>query len=179
MKKILSLLALLTLLASPVFASVGINVNGTTIGTAGNLYVNCNSGGSPYIDGFNYSATCSTSLVADGTYNGGYVSLGTIDAGIALTSAYIQKAISNLGTTTDTLPNGIPNQIVTFSITTVTGGGSWTLSPTTATGWTGLVFNTSGQVATLLYVNSSVGWIIVSADGSASSPAPTIQLGNN
>ncbi len=167
MKKILFLLALLVLLASPVFAAVGINVNGTTIGTAGNLYVNCNTGGSPYIDGFNYSATCSSTLVADGTYNGGYTSLGTIDTGISLTQVMVEKAISGayLGTTSDTLPNGTPNQIFTIVIGSVTNSGTWTVTPTTSGGWSSIIFNTQGQTATFLYVNSTVGWIILSADG--------------
>ena len=173
MKKILSLLFLLAVLASPVFAAVGINVNGTVVGTAGNLYVNCPTGGSEFIDGFNYSATCSSTLVSDGTYNGGTVSLGTIDSGISLSNAMIEKAISSTGTTTDTLPNGTPNQLFTIQIATVSSG-SWVVTPTTSSAFASITFNTQGQGATFLYVNSTVGWIIVSTNTSGTNADPTI-----
>ena len=176
MKKILSCLALLVLLASPVFASVGINVNGTTIGTAGNIYVTCPTGASEYIDGFNYSATCSSTLVADGTYNGGYTSLGTIDSGISLTQVMVEKAIQGTsgGTTADTLPNGTPNQMFTILIGTASSG-SWTVTPTTSGAFASIVYNTQGQRTTFLYVNSTVGWIVLSNDaGNSGSPATIV-----
>jgi len=175
MKKLL-LLALLILTASPAFAEIGVNVNGTTIGTATNAYVACNVGATPFINGSDYSMTCSNSLVADGTYNGGYVSLGTIDSGITLTAALVKKNINGTnGTATDVLANGIPNQILILE-TVGTTTGTWTVSAKggQSTGWSSIQFNASGQFATLLYVNTTIGWIVVSADGSASTAAPTI-----
>lgn len=181
MNRILSLIAFLFLLASPSFAAVGINVNGTTVGTAGNLYVNCNTGGSPFINGFDYSATCSNNLVADGTANGGYTSLGTIDSGISLTNALIKKTINGTaGTATDTLPAGTPNQIITIEIVGAVTG-TWVVTPAAganASGWSSVTFNSSLQMTTFLYVNSTIGWIIMSNDGSAASQSPTIADAN-
>lgn len=63
------------------------------------------------------------------------------------------------------LRNGTAGQMITFIITTVQSGGSWILTPVTKTGFSTLTFDTANDVATLLYVDDTVGWIIISQTG--------------
>jgi len=72
-----------------------------------------------------------------------------------------------------TLANGIPGQTIKI-ILAVDGGGTGTLTPAKATGWATIVFADAGDQALLLYVNDTIGWIIVGLVGVAAPPAITI-----
>lgn len=180
MKKILSFLTAVVVLlyASASFATVGIRNNGTMVGTATDLNFGCGSGLGATItsDGSIFNINCSTSLQETGVANGGATSLATVDTGLPITFAYVRKAISNLGTLTDTLANGIPGQMMLISITSVTGSGTWTITPTTATGWKTIAFNAAGQSALLTYANDTQGWLYPITGSTASANDPTIAL---
>jgi len=72
-----------------------------------------------------------------------------------------------------TLGAGDEGQVIHIHIAT-DGGGDGTLTPVTATGWATIVFADAGDRATLMYVNSTVGWIILSLSGVAGPPLSTV-----
>lgn len=72
-----------------------------------------------------------------------------------------------------TLANGKQMQILQIDLV-VDGGGTGTLTPVTATGWATIVFADAGDRAVLLYVDDTVGWIILGLSGVAAPPVTTI-----
>jgi hypothetical protein len=68
-----------------------------------------------------------------------------------------------------TLANGLPGQ--RLSIVLATDGGDGTLTPTTATGFTSIVFADAKDIAELEFVDATTGWIIVGLSGAAAPPA--------
>jgi hypothetical protein len=72
-----------------------------------------------------------------------------------------------------TLANGSTGQMLTITLV-VDGGGDATLSPTTTTGFTDIVFADAGDTATLQFVDSTVGWVVVGAAGVAAPPVIAI-----
>lgn len=72
-----------------------------------------------------------------------------------------------------TLADALPGQMVVINLAT-DGGGDGTLTPATATGWATIVFADAGDQAVLLYVDDTVGWIIVGLSGVAAPPAITV-----
>lgn len=68
-----------------------------------------------------------------------------------------------------TLANGEPGQMLTISLTT-DGGGDGTLTPATCTGFATIVFADVKDTATLLYVDDTIGWILVGYYGTAAPP---------
>ena len=72
-----------------------------------------------------------------------------------------------------TLANGSTGQMLTITLV-VDGGGDATLSPTTTTGFTDIVFADAGDTATLQFVDSTVGWVVVGAAGVTAPPVIAI-----
>jgi len=72
-----------------------------------------------------------------------------------------------------TLADGIPGQSVVILLA-VDGGGDGTLTPVTATGWATIVFADAGDQANLLYVDDTIGWIIMGMNGVAQPPVKTV-----
>ena len=68
-----------------------------------------------------------------------------------------------------TLANGIPGQTLTIHLDT-DGGGDGTLTPATATNWSMVLFADAGDQATFLYVDDTIGWIILSVFGLTAQP---------
>lgn len=72
-----------------------------------------------------------------------------------------------------TLANGTAGQLLTIILVT-DGGGDGTLTPTTMTGFATIVFADAGDTVTLLYIDGTVGWIIVGTTGVAAPPVITV-----
>jgi hypothetical protein len=72
-----------------------------------------------------------------------------------------------------TLANGEPSQILCITLGT-DGGGDGTLTPATATGWATIVLADAGDRAVLMYVDDTVGWIILGLSGVAGPPVTTV-----
>lgn len=70
---------------------------------------------------------------------------------------------TGIGTTLPDAP--VDGQTLTIIIVGLQSGGSWVVTPTTKTGFTKISFDTKGDTATLLYVNDTIGWIIVANGG--------------
>ena len=68
-----------------------------------------------------------------------------------------------------TLANGKPGQILTIYLV-VDGNGAGTLTPTTKSGFTTIVFDDAGDLATLIYIDDTVGWTILGTAGVAAPP---------
>lgn len=146
---------------SPSFASVGIQVDGSLTGHATDI--NFVRGGTDYSDNgstFNVPIV-GDNMLAAGTANGGATSMATTDTAVPTTYAYVRKAIGPTVGHAGTLANGTPGQILTIFITSVSGSGTFVLTPTTKTGFTTLTFDAAKDQATLQYINSSVGWILI------------------
>ena len=121
---------------------------------------------------YSASVISNGNILMAGTANGGSTSMVTTVTAVPLTFTLVKKAIaaSAAGFQTGTLANGYPGQTLVIQITAVGTTGVWTLTPTTSTGWTSVAFNTynvsNPQLVELLYVNNTVGWIVISEDGS-------------
>ena len=72
-----------------------------------------------------------------------------------------------------TLANGKPGQVLFIKLY-IDGNGDGTLTPATASGWATIVFADAGDRATLLYVDDTIGWIIVGLSGVAAPPLTTV-----
>jgi hypothetical protein len=68
-----------------------------------------------------------------------------------------------------TLADSEPGHLLTISLVT-DGGGDGTLTPTTKTGFATIVFADAKDTATLLYVDDTIGWILVGYYGTAAPP---------
>lgn len=67
-----------------------------------------------------------------------------------------------------TLADGAPGQVIT--ITLGTDGGDGTLTPARCTGFATIVFADAKDTATLLYVDDTVGWVLLGYYGTAAPP---------
>ncbi len=90
---------------------------------------------------------------------------------IPVTHAIVQKTTGGDAEAL-TLANGKPDQILVINLVT-DGGGDGTLTPVTATGWATIVFADAGDQSVLMYVDDTIGWIILGLSGKAAAPAHT------
>jgi hypothetical protein len=72
-----------------------------------------------------------------------------------------------------TLANGTTGQVLVITLGTA-GGGTGTLTPVTATGWATAAFTVAGDGLSLLYVDDTVGWIVLGSYGATTSTAATV-----
>ena len=91
---------------------------------------------------------------------------------IPVTHGYVAKT-TGADAEALTLANGKPGQVLCIDLT-VDGGGAGTLTPATATGWATIVFADAGDRATLMYVDDTIGWIILGLSGVAGPPVTTV-----
>lgn len=90
---------------------------------------------------------------------------------IPVTHAYVAKTTGGDAEAL-TLADGDPSQVLIVNLTT-DGGGDGTLTPATSTGWATIVFADALDQATLLYVDDTIGWVILGAKGAAGPPVTT------
>ncbi len=101
----------------------------------------------------------------------GYTQSAADSLAIPLSHGVVQKT-TGADAEALTLANGRPGQLLKIVLVT-DGGGDGTLTPTTSLGWATIVFADAGDSATLLYVNDTVGWIVIGLSGKAAPPAHT------
>ena len=68
-----------------------------------------------------------------------------------------------------TLANGKPGQVLIINLA-VAGGGTGTLTPATSTGWATVAFLGAFDQVVLLYVDDTIGWILLAASGTDGPP---------
>ena len=83
---------------------------------------------------------------------------GAVDITSAITT------IASAGAIALTLANGTSTNQIKI-ITMITDGGTATLTPTTLNGYSTIAFDTDGDSCILLYIDSTVGWTIISNQG--------------
>ena len=174
-KKLFMVLALMALTA-PAFASVGVRINGTMVGTATDINIVCGSGAnttganiSP--DGSLYNIGCSPNLAESGFANAGYVSYASTSATISPSYTYVFKVLDtdqNALYTAGTLVNGIPGQMLTITANGYTPNAAgtnaaYTLSFTTAVTLSSIKFTKTGDSVTLVYLDDINGWVLQSS----------------
>ncbi|KKN73173.1 hypothetical protein LCGC14_0403460 [marine sediment metagenome] len=122
-------------------------------------------------------ATADNTLTfADDSGGIGYIPTGSTtkdatDAAIPLTAAVVIGTSD--ATSSWSLPDGNPGQVL--SIVIGTDGGAATLTPdsTTGDGWATMVFTNDGEGATFMFVDSTVGWAILGTFGITTNPLTT------
>lgn len=111
------------------------------------------------------NATPGTQKAGLGTLLSGYFSttvreLVTSDNSFTVANtAYVRKRTSanNDGTA---LGTGTQGQIITFALVS-DGGGTYTITPDTSSGFDQVILQNRGDNVTLRYIDSTVGWIII------------------
>lgn len=91
---------------------------------------------------------------------------------IPVTASYVAKT-TGADAEALTLANGVPGQTITIALT-VDGGGTGTLTPATKSGFVSIAFADAGDIATLQYVDDTVGWIILGTAGVAAPPVTAL-----
>lgn len=170
MKKILALSFVMLLICGVAFAAVAVD-NGTQTYFSDSTTLNFSS------DGFTVTSDGSTATI---TYGAGLLATGRKGGASTMSSSstylgsggiaysYVEKRVGGgggldgqgIGTS---LPNGTAGQIITFVITALQTSGTWVVTPVTSSAFTSLTFTAVGSTATLLYVNSTVGWVVLSS----------------
>jgi hypothetical protein len=91
---------------------------------------------------------------------------------IPVTHMYVEKT-TGADAEALTLADGSPGQFLVIELAT-DGGGDGTLTPATSTGWATIVFADAGDRAVLMYVDDTIGWIIMGLSGVAAPPVTTV-----
>ena len=82
---------------------------------------------------------------------------------VGITTA-VTTIVSGAGALTGALANGARGQMKIVSMIT-DGGGAYTLTPATRNGYANIAFNDAGDTVTLMYIDSTEGWTIISNHG--------------
>jgi hypothetical protein len=91
---------------------------------------------------------------------------------IPITHAYVAKTTGADAEALTLADGSVIGQLLTIYLAT-DGGGDGTLTPTTATGWSTIVFADAGDQAVLMWTGSAGGWRIWSLSGKAGPPVHT------
>lgn len=102
----------------------------------------------------------------------GNVAVAADELAIPVTNRHVSKT-TGADAEALTLADGAAGQLLTITLVT-DGGGDGTLTPTTKTGFATIVFADAGDAATLQFVDSTVGWVIVGLAGVSAPPAITV-----
>lgn len=162
-KKITALFAVILLLAftPPSFASVGVKVDNEQLGAATDLKFKGDATNQPVTIS---QGNLQFNLVLAGVDNTGTTSINSSTADISATGYALVYKDTPATLQRGNLSNGRPGQILTVLIA-VDGGGNYDLYATTRTGWYLVSFDDARDRATFLYVDDTIGWIILSTVG--------------
>lgn len=102
-------------------------------------------------------------LIYVGAARGGVSTMVSGSLAIPVGYAVAVKAITEVATPL-TLADGVVGQIITVQISTMSGGASAILTPTTKTGFTTITFDAAREYATLLFLDATTGWVCISTN---------------
>ncbi len=177
MKKLLVLIALLALMvySVPAFAAVALEFNGVYKGEATTINVTNENDGSDEtgISG-NYgektlNIPIGDDLIATGVADGGVSDMVTEITAIPLGYSLVNITITGR---TCTLADGEAGQMITLRGHNRLSG-TLTINPATETGFTTITMDAEGEIVTLLFVDTTYGWVVVGANGA------TVNLSTN
>ena len=103
-----------------------------------------------------------SSLTAIGQ-RGGTSAMVSGSTAIPVSVSLVQKYIGT--TQAGTLANGLKGQVLKIIVTTNDAAYVYTVTPTTKTGYSTFALDTVGDFVTLLYVDDTIGWIIIGQNG--------------
>jgi len=174
MKKIFSIILImfmvLAFIAPAAMASVLIELNGTTKDHATKI----NLTGAETLTFVGKKVTIpivDSTMIAAGAANGGATSMASNTTAVPVTFAYINMAIAaDANFLAKTLANGKKGQILTLRISTQEASNTLTVTPATAYQFTSLSFNAIDDIATLLYIDDTDGWAVISTTSVAIIP---------
>jgi hypothetical protein len=160
MKKCIGLfVVILCLWATSAFAEIQLLDNGTNLGIVAKIDV---LGMSVTRDGLTGYINGQSNLILAGIANGGATSMTSTTYAVPTAYGYVGIHLGpNIGQAY-TLANGKQGQILTLNIYQIDGSGTMILTPTTKTGFTTLTFDAVDDRATLLFLNTTDGWILLS-----------------
>lgn len=193
MKKLFALLILtgLVLCGSKAFADVGCKGNGTNTGCNTPVITNLDF---KFATGSDFATqqgltraipVLGSTMFATGVANGGATSIASTVNAIPVGFGFVRIVADSDGNalfTAKTLANGTPGQYLTIYVSGLspsgaTTGGNATITPTTSTGFSSIKLSAVNDNITLHYMDSVIGWTIVSWDPGASNSI-TINLKN-
>jgi len=166
MRKIISLvMAIMLLVVTPSFAAVGIWIDGAPSFTATDIEFT--EGVVTHVNG-----RAKFSLLLAGTANGGAATMTTTDTAISTSYSLVRKDIGVQVGLAGTLADGSPGQVLTIIITARAGSGTFLVTPTTKSGFVRLTFDAADEYATLLFVDTTIGWVPIAASAGVIVHAP-------
>jgi len=181
MKKFLTALMFLAL-TSQAFADIGCKVNGdsTKCGPFTNIDFKAQTGSDiSTITGMTRAIpVVGSTMFATGVANGGATSMASTTNAIPVGFDFVRMTIPLVADplyAAKTIANGVPGQILTLYVSQVgplsstASGGSATITPTTSTGFASIKLSAVKDIVVLHYVDSVVGWVILSYDNGAAS----------
>jgi hypothetical protein len=101
-------------------------------------------------------------MQADGASNGSSMMVSGSTA--VPTDAIVVNKYIGATAQAGTLANGVAGQILMIYISQCDTGATFVLTPTTKMGFSTLTFNAVLDQVTLLYVNDTIGWIMINAN---------------
>lgn len=173
MKKLISVIALVVLLAAPCFGAVAVNDNpDDTEVYVGEATTICVEGQEVTFDG------SKVTMLANGHKAGVTTNVSTESNLLAAALAYgVIKKVGNDSTSDKkySIANGTPGQMITIVITTAcASSGDYVISDdsvasgvVTKTGWDDIALDAAYDSVTLLYVDDTYGWVVIGQNGAS------------
>lgn len=116
--------------------------------------------------GLTINTTATTQgIIACGYVNNGYSAMQSGDTVIKPSYAIIGKNLGGKIGEVGTLANGTAGQTITIYASALTGSGTFVITPTTKKGFATITLDAAGEYATLVYVDGTVGWILLGTTG--------------
>ena len=173
MNKLFTVLLILLLVswATPSFAAVALEKDGTYKGEAVTINVesNISEDADVEITGDYSTKTLTiplaTETIACGINSGGVTAMVSNVLAVPVNYRFAYKFIG-VGAEALTLANGKVGQLLTIIISTGEGGTA-TLTPATCTGFTSIELNATNDCVTLLYMDDIYGWVLVGGNSIA------------
>ena len=104
-------------------------------------------------------------LVSIGYVYNGYSVMASGSKAIPKNVAFNEKVMGGKIGEVGTLANGTPGQLLHIVAMSRTGSGTFIITPSKTEGFTTITLDAVGEYATLAYVNDTIGWIIISTNG--------------
>jgi len=156
MKRYILMLLILLLAISPAFAAVGYKNSGSDAGQITDLDI---YGGSPTFDG----RTLKLNIAGPNAGGEGAVASGVWVIPVSYSTVIIAASDGDTGHAM-TLANGTKGQILNISLAARTGSETFVITPATVTGYATITLDAALEYVTLLYVDDTIGWIILGAN---------------